>query len=92
MRSSSARSVVVLLTILLNIHIFGVQAERKLKLHKLEKFKEDTRFFETNLSFVEVEDNVVKVKRLMFDQVLTTVYKDWGSAADQIAACTGYVQ
>jgi len=61
MRSSSARSVVVLLTILLNIHIFGVQAERKLKLHKLEKFKEDTRFFETNLSFVEVEDNVVKV-------------------------------
>jgi len=61
MRSSSARSVVVLLSILLNIDLFGVQAERKLKLHKLEKFKEDTRFFETNLSFVEVEDNVVKV-------------------------------
>ncbi|XP_016959730.1 uncharacterized protein LOC108031041 [Drosophila biarmipes] len=61
MRSSSALNLVELVTILLSIHLSGVQAERKIKVHNLVKVKENTKLVETNLSIVEVDGNLIKI-------------------------------
>ncbi|XP_016959729.1 uncharacterized protein LOC108031040 [Drosophila biarmipes] len=61
MRSSSARNLVVPVIIILTIHPFEAQAERKLRLHNLVKVEEDTEVVETNLSIIEVDGNVFKI-------------------------------
>ncbi|XP_016959728.1 uncharacterized protein LOC108031039 [Drosophila biarmipes] len=61
MRSPSAPNLVVLVTILLAIQIFGVRAEKHIKIGRIEKVKENDRFLESNLSIAEDADNVLKV-------------------------------
>ncbi|KAH8385587.1 hypothetical protein KR200_001890 [Drosophila serrata] len=75
MASSSFRHLVVLAIVLLSLSPIDVQAERKLRLYKLEKPIEKKQDLQCHLRIAEFEENVLKISGEMKQHV--TMDNDW---------------